>query len=270
MSKYTVIGGKGFIGSHIVELLRSKGEEVVVPERNCESIFKEDLDILIYAAGNGDCIQKPFEVFNSNCRLLSDILEKSTFNKLIYISSTRVYMEQEASEEDADVTICNSDKRRLFNLTKLVAEELCLKSGHDVVIVRPSNVYGLALNSTLFLPSIVRNAINNNHIDMYVAPEYAKDYVSVTDVAEIIYKISNHNEHIIYNIASGENTSAQQIADVITFNTGCTVDWHSGFVGEKFPVTDITRSTVEFEYRYANVLSDMKVMIDSFKKSLKP
>src|SRR5471030_2728882 len=119
-TKYTVIGGNGFIGGEIVTLLKEKGEDVHVPVRNCESLYTQDLGIVIFAAGNGDCAQKPFEVFNSNTRLLADLLERAEFTKLIYISSTRVYMEQEASNEDSNVTICTNDKRRLFNLTKLL------------------------------------------------------------------------------------------------------------------------------------------------------
>ncbi|MCV5223230.1 NAD-dependent epimerase/dehydratase family protein, partial [Escherichia coli] len=86
--------------------------------------------------------------------------------------------------ETDDLLVTAGDNRKLFNLTKLVAEELCIKSERDVTVVRPSNVYGLALNSTLFLPSIIRHAINNGEINMFVAPEYAKDYVSVNDVAK--------------------------------------------------------------------------------------
>ncbi|MFN7073919.1 NAD-dependent epimerase/dehydratase family protein, partial [Proteus mirabilis] len=79
---------------------------------------------------------------------------------------------------------------KLFNVTKLVAEYLCVKSKKNVIIVRPSNVYGLALNSSLFLPQIIKNAINNHKVDMYVNCDYEKDYVSVNDVVTVMYKLS--------------------------------------------------------------------------------
>ena len=42
MSKYTIIGGNGFIGSHIVTLLKEQGHNVVVPDRNsCNSLNGE-------------------------------------------------------------------------------------------------------------------------------------------------------------------------------------------------------------------------------------
>lgn len=109
--------------------------------------FYKDTGIVIYCAGNGDCQNTPFNVFQANCALLSDILQHSKFNRLVFMSSTRVYMNGNDTQENADLVVCRDDARRLFNLTKLVSEELCLKSGKDIVIVRPSNVYGVALNS---------------------------------------------------------------------------------------------------------------------------
>ncbi|QMV51952.1 NAD-dependent epimerase/dehydratase family protein [Ewingella americana] len=264
-AKYTVIGGNGFIGGEIVNLLKENGENVNVPARDCEKIFNSDLGIVIFAAGNGDCVQRPFDVFNSNTRLLADILERAEFTQLVYISSTRVYMEQESSSEDANVTICNNDKRRLFNLTKLVSEELCLRSDKNTVIVRPSNVYGTAINSKLFLPSITRDAVNKKTVNMYVTPSYSKDYVSVKDVAEIIYKISLGCRQKIYNIASGINTAAQEIADLLQLYSHCNVVWHPGCRDDNFPITDISSIKDEFGFEPRNLSDDIYSMIISLK-----
>jgi len=264
-TKYTVIGGKGFIGGEIVNLLKENGENVNVPVRDCETLFSTDLGIVIFAAGNGDCVQRPFDVFNSNTRLLADILDRAEFTQLIYISSTRVYMAQESSSEDSNVTICNNDKRRLFNLTKLLAEELCLRSEKNTVIVRPSNVYGTAINSKLFLPSITRDAVNKKIVNMYVSPSYSKDYVSVKDVADIIYKISLGCRQKIYNIASGINTSAQEIADLLQLYSHCNIVWHSDYMDDYFPITDISIIKDEFGFTPKNLSEDIYSMIISLK-----
>ena len=263
--KYTVIGGNGFIGGEIVSLLKEKGETVNVPVRDCKSLFSTELGIVIFAAGNGDCVKKPFEVFNSNTKLLADILEHANFTKLIYISSTRVYMEQEASSEDSDLTVCYNDKRRLFNLTKLVAEELCLRSESNTVIVRPSNVYGTAIHSKLFLPSITRDAVNKKNVNMYVTPSYAKDYISVKDLVEMIYRISQGAKKRIYNIASGINTSADEIAKLLIEHSGCEISWHEGFMDDHFPITDISSIENEFNFKPRILAEDIQSMIISLK-----
>jgi nucleoside-diphosphate-sugar epimerase len=163
------------------------------------------------------------------------------------------------------LTICYNDKRRLFNLTKLVAEELCLRCESNTVVVRPSNVYGTAIHSQLFLPSITRDAVNKKNVDMYVTPSYAKDYVSVKDVAEVIYLISKGAKKKIYNIASGINTRADEIAKLLEQYSGCEISWHQGVMDDFFPVTDISRIEDEFNFKPRNLSEDIQSMIISLK-----
>jgi nucleoside-diphosphate-sugar epimerase len=268
--KFTVVGGNGFIGSSIVQLLEKSGEEVWVPAKNDNQIYSENLGTVIYCAGHGDCKEDYFKVLDSNTSFLSKLLEVGLFDRLVYLSSTRVYMDQDESNEDSSLTISNTDSRRLFNLTKLVSEELLLKSQKDIVILRPSNVYGLALKSPLFLPSIVRNAINNGKVDMYVSPEYAKDYVSVTDVAEIVATVAKDSSLIreILNLASGENVRAKEIATVLIEETKCEIVWHVSSVTENFPITNINKIKDKYEFTPRKVLDDLVSMINEYKLSI--
>lgn len=269
MFDYTVIGGKGFIGSEITRLLLNEGYSVFVPERNDNGLFIKKLGIVIYCAGHGDCETLPFKVFESNSLLLAQLLENASFEKLFYISSTRLYMGQDSASESDNLTILTHDKRRLFNLTKLVSEELCLLSGKNVAILRASNVYGLALSSPLFLPAITRNAINKKQVDMYVTPEYEKDYVAVSDVAEAVYKLSKKEKlsQKIFNIGSGKNTSAGEIANILQVETNCNISWLPGAVDDFFPLNDILALQNEIIYHPRSVLNDLKIMIDEFKST---
>lgn len=181
-------------------------------------------------------------------------------------------MNSDESNESVNKIIHNSDHRSLFNLTKLVGEELCKKSGKDYIIVRPSNVYGLALKSPLFLPAITRSAINNGVVDMYVMPEYKKDYVSVLDVSEAIYKLSKKKDirKDVFNIGSGRNTSALEIARILEQETGCKVTWHeiSSSSVEVFPITDNSKIISTIDIEFSCVLNDLKSMIYIFRKKL--
>ncbi|MBV7598797.1 SDR family oxidoreductase [Aeromonas encheleia] len=273
MKCYTVFGGRGFIGSEIVGMLEASGQDVWVPPRDDENIFETDLGIVIYSAGQGDCKNSPLGVFDANCRLLADLLERGKFERLVYVSSTRVYMNHDSSSEEDDLKVCTDDQRRLFNLTKLVSEELCLKSGRNITIVRPSNVYGVALHSPLFLPAITRNAINNGKVDMYIDHNYAKDYVSVTDVASACIALADHPDSLgeVINIAAGYNITAQQIADVLQKHTECDVIWHNiSFPNEIFPETNIEKiKSYIKDYKPRNVLFDLEKMIADFYTYLK-
>tara|TARA_R110001583_G_scaffold192734_1_gene359658 strand:+ start:9832 stop:10659 length:828 start_codon:yes stop_codon:yes gene_type:complete len=272
MALYTVFGGRGFIGSEIVNQLQAQGHSTFVPARDDTSLFERDLGIVLYCAGNGDCKNTPFSVLEANVSLLAQLLQHAKFERLLYVSSTRVYMNQALANEQANLTVCVDDNRRLFNLTKLVAEELCLKSGRNVCIVRPSNVYGVALNSPLFLPAITRNAINHGKVDMYIAKDYAKDYVSVKDVASSCIEIAStdqcHNQTI--NVAAGYNVTALQIANLLQDHTQCEIVWHEvAFPNEFFPETDIKLlRTLLPNYKPYFVLDDLSAMVNSFKTAL--
>lgn len=271
MSLFTIFGGRGFIGTEFVEQLKLQGHDIFVPERDDLSIYDIDLGIVIYTAGYGDCKKNPFNVVEANLGLLSSILKNSKFSKLVYISSTRVYMNQLDSYEYCDLKVCSSDDRKLFNLTKLAAEELCLKSERECLIFRPSNVFGLALNSPLFLPAITRNAINHNLVEMYVDKDYSKDYIYVSDVVksilEILKKDISKNE--IINIASGNNVRAIDIANILEKETGCNIVWHNNVATQEiFPVTDVSVMNEFIDFTPINVLDALTGMIKDFKREL--
>lgn len=265
--KVFVVGGNGFIGSEVVKSFQSSEVEVIVPARNELFTTDPDNDIIIYCAGNGDC-SRPEQVVESNIIYLQKILANCNFKKLIYLSSTRLYLNSELSSEKAGITIQCDDNRRLFNLTKLTAEECCLKSGKNILIVRPSNVYGNAFESKLFLPMIVKNAILNKKIDMYVNQDYSKDYVSVADVSETIKKLALTYEgpEKIFNIASGKNTTAIEIAEIIRSKISCEIVWHPNSTNENFPIIDISRIKNTIQYCPISVTDSLSFMIDEFIK----
>jgi len=265
--KYTIIGGKGFIGAELATYLVSQGYDCWIPERDDERVFSTDLGIIVYCAGHGDCIKNPLKVIDSNLSYLAKIIEKSNFAKIVYLSSTRLYLNGTNSAEESDLKIDSNDQRRLFNLSKIAAEELCLKSKKDSIIVRLSNVYGLALNSPLFLPAITRDAIKKKVVDMYVSPQYAKDYVSVIDVAELIHKLTLQESISgeIFNVASGINTTALEIAETLVKKTGTKINWHEITAKEDhFPVTDISKIQNLVNFTPKNVIADLSDMIDDF------
>jgi nucleoside-diphosphate-sugar epimerase len=272
MKNFTIFGGNGFVGSEIVCQLKKMGHKCYVPKRDDENIYKNNLGYVIYASGNGSCSDEPFSVLNANTIQLSKLLRFGIFSKLIYISSTRLYMNIGSSNEYEDLKICNEDSRRLFNLTKLVSEEMCLLSKKNIQIVRPSNIYGLALDSPLFLPSIVRNAIQYKKVDMHVPREYSKDYISVTDVATLCIKLAQNqvNHPRIINLASGSNISAHEIADILEKNISCEIFWHESKVEiEKFPKISIYQLKKIFPDFFPKQLKlDLEKMIEQFKRAI--
>lgn len=270
---YTIIGASGFVGKKISEQLNKEPCKIYCPKKDELIDYSQNLGVVIYTAGYGDCNKDPYNVVAASVALLSDILKNGNFDKLIYFSSTRLYMGMDDSREDnPGITVLNQDSRRLFNLAKMTGEELCRKSSKNIVIVRPSNIYGLALQSPLFLPSIMRDAILKNEVNMYVQPDYAKDYINVDDVVTYTLSLAK-DENItdgIYNIASGVNVSAKDIAKALIDSTNCNIVWHSVPESiEKFPATNIEKiKNVIQDYNPSDVLLDIGKTIEQFRIEL--
>lgn len=264
--EFTVIGANGFIGRELCNFLEMKNIKVNKVTRKNVLSKETCLGVVVYCAGNGDCKNYPSKVIDSNINLLKDIIDNCDYKRLIYISSTRVYLGLQSSDEESDLSIIYSDARKLFNLSKLCAEELCLKSSKDNVVFRVSNVYGKAIKSPLFLPSIVRDSINKGIVDMYITPNYSKDYIFVGDLVNAIYTISTKENLAsnIYNVASGKNTKASDIAEVINRRNGATINWHDVSYEDFFPTTNVSRISNELDWKPRDVLEDIGEMIDLF------
>src|SRR5689334_8860021 len=113
--KIIVIGAKGFIGSHLVDYFKAKGDKVIscdvkeitepdyVAVHKYNSDFKsifasQDFDVCIYAGGNGSVpysLQYPEIDFQLNTHtvnsLLAAILQHRPACRFIHISSAAVY-----------------------------------------------------------------------------------------------------------------------------------------------------------------------------------
>ncbi len=270
MKKITIIGASGFVGQNLKSFLSVKGYDVFAPTRSELAGLRGHLGIVVYIAGFGMCDSFPDKcnVIDANINKLKLLLSAITFDRLVYFSSTRVYMGNSDSDESSDLLIMNEDSRKLFNLTKLVGEELCL-SFSNTVVVRPSNIYGKALKSPLFLPAIARAAVKDKRVDMYVTPEYRKDYISVDDICFLLEKIilKKDLKRRVYNLAAGHNVSAMDIATVLNEETEAEVVWHPVTLEDKFPITNISSLRDEFNFSPSNVVVDLKLMLSDFKKA---
>lgn len=268
MRRVTIIGATGFVGREFIKYLEGFEYQLQCPAREELDDLRGELGTVVYIAGYGVCddIHNKLNCVHANTTRLISILKSCKFDRLIYFSSTRLYMGSTNSYESSDLLLLNDDERRLFNLTKLVSEELCL-SCDKAVIVRPSNIYGTALSSPLFLPAIARNAIKHSRIDMYVTPSYEKDYIAVEDVCMLVEKLISSKilKNKIYNLASGENTTARSISDVIQAETRTKVLWHDVSKEDCFPITNISNIVNEFGYKPKNVLIELKKMMSNFK-----
>lgn len=252
-TKVTVIGGAGFIGSHLVEELVALGFEVtVIDNLSTGNIFNLDqvkvkvvnLDILDgphnlvkHIAGSAyvfhlaaltsvqESIENPYFYTQVNVVGTANVLEAcktARVEKLIFSSTSAVYGNTTTFPTSEKV---KPDPLSAYALTKLVGEQYCkyyseITPTLSTVCLRYFNVYGDRTNPKSsyrsVLPIFIEQAKAGKPLTYTNDGGQSRDFIHVSDVVRAniaAMKIRSHHE--VLNIGSGETLSINQIMDSI-------------------------------------------------------
>jgi nucleoside-diphosphate-sugar epimerase len=267
--KFTVLGGHGFIGSHLVRYLQSLGEEVFSPSREDQTIFRRELGHVFYCVGlTADFRQRTHDTVRAHVCYLSEVLEKARFDSLLYLSSTRVYANMPSTGEDQKLIVNPQDSDELYNLSKLMGESLCFSSGRpNVRVVRLSNVYGVDFTNPMFIFSVIRDAVEKKKVMLSVSLDSEKDYVSIEDVVKLVREIAIRGRHRSYNIASGVNTTNRELLQSIQSITGCALEVSEEAERIAYPRISISRIRNEFDFSPASLNDGIAGMVHAYKSA---
>lgn len=261
MSLFTVLGASGYIGSRLVARLRADGHEVWAPQRGASDLLSRPLGHVLYCIGlTGDFRSRPFDTVQAHVSLLAQVLEHARFESLLYLSSTRVYLGAEDTDEGATLAVRPQDPSYLYNLTKLTGESLCHACGRSGVrVARLSNVVGPGLDAASgnFVASLLRDA-RRGHVVLQTAPESAKDYVHVDDVVAMLPRIALEGRFASYNVASGVQTRHAQWLHWLQARTGCSFEVEAGAPLLRFPQISVEKLKQDFLYVPEFNLSDFE------------
>jgi nucleoside-diphosphate-sugar epimerase len=264
----TILGASGFIGSHLARKLAAGGAEYRAIGRN-DRLRDENLGNVIYCIGaTADFRRRPFYTVEAHVCALMEFIKRYQFESLLYLSSTRVYADDESSNEEKPLRVSPHIASDLFNISKAMGESIVLTSAHRACVARVSNVYGPDFDSDNFLPSIVRQALSGEKLVLHTAAESAKDYISVDDVVNALIQIATRGREEIYNVASGVNVSHRALVDKLRALTGCEVEFEANAPVAKFPPIDVERLQSDFPFTPSSVLDDLPQLVESYKKAL--
>jgi UDP-glucose 4-epimerase len=252
--KSIVTGGAGFIGSNLVEKLVELGHEVIVLDnlsagrlsnlnkvkdkiefKNTDISKKDDLldkyfektDWVFHLAGLADIvpsIENPTKYFNSNVIGTLNVLElskKTKIKKLIYAASASCYgiPEKYPTNENSKI-----NPQYPYALTKNIGEQLILHWGKIYnmpnISLRFFNAYGPKSRTTGAYGAVfgvfLAQKLANQPLTIVGDGTQTRDFIHVFDLVEAIIAVATKaKNNQIFNVASGKETSVNQIAEII-------------------------------------------------------
>jgi len=244
-----IIGGNGFIGSHLTKFLVAKGQSVRVYNHShnpgvelldeVEYIYGDfgEQDLLKIALNNVDIVyqlvsytipstsnENPIGDINSNVINTLKFLEnclKASVRKIIFPSSggTVYGLPQQLPIVETHPTepICS------YGITKLTIEKyLYLYNylyGLDYSILRIANPYGPGQNPTGKLGAVtvfLNRILKDLPIQIWGNGEIVRDYIYILDVVQALYDVQDPNlTEKLFNIGSGQGISLNELLDKI-------------------------------------------------------
>ena len=255
--KILILGGSGFIGTNLLILLRKKGYKNITAtyftkknffkvkgvkysksdlrvSKNVDNLTKTaDIVFMLAAVSSGAKIieKNPLEHFSPNVRLNLDAIEKSYNNnvkKFIFVSSNTVYPDTKKSMAEKDINYQLFSKYYIVGWMKIFSEIVCniyankiYNKKMDILIVRPSNLYGPFDKFSYSKSKVVAALIRKFHerkipIEIWGDGQDLKDFLYIEDFCESLIKVASHKKHFeIINICSGKSIKIQNIINIL-------------------------------------------------------
>lgn len=267
----TVLGGRGFIGSHLVRFLQAEGHTCFVPDKEDNSIFTSPLGHVIYAIGlTADFRSRPLATVDAHVCLLRRLIECGNFETLTYLSSTRVYAGATSTTEAAALQVNPNDPGDLYNLSKLMGESLCLHCGRPgMKVARLSNIVGLRPDPDIFIDQLLDEGCRTGKVIFRTALESKKDYLYIDDAVELITRIALAGGSGIYNAASGEAVENGEIARALVAEMGFGVSVAEGAPTWGFTAIDISKIKASFNFSPRSFSDYFPVFLEKYRQSVR-
>lgn len=224
--RLVVVGGSGFIGSHVVKQARSRGWEAVTlgsadvdlldpssPSRMASLLNPSDT--VVFASAKAPAKTNADVVANAILAMhFCQAIETVGVDHLIVLSSDAVY--GDASGMISESSPVNPDS--LHGTMSLVREQMCLSLGLPATcIVRATNVYGQGdPHNSYGANRFARQAMDNGDIKIFGLGQAVRDHVSVEDVAVFVNNCVGRRSTGVINAVSGSSCSFAELAHAMT------------------------------------------------------
>lgn len=248
--KVVVLGGLGFIGSHLCRALVSEGDNVRVfsklyGSRELVSDFESQLEIieadimqpkevldvigdseivvdLVHTTRPGSSMRDPeYDVVSNVASQVQWLqrLPETKVRRVIFISSGgTVYGEPRSVPIDETHP---TDPVSSYGITKLALEKYVAMysqiAGVRYTIVRPANVYGVGNRLNVgqgVIGVLAHRALKGEQLEVWGTGESRRDYVYIDDLVSALTALIEYNgSETVFNVSSGKAHSVLEVID---------------------------------------------------------
>lgn len=230
----TIVGAAGFVGRRLHTRLEADGWQVFAPAKRDPELFRRELGCVFYCAGlTADYDARPFDTVEAHATLVSELARAAGFERLIYLSSTRLYDGQAGAEvgEDEALVLDPAARRRTYDLSKALGENIALtRTDGRGAVARLSNVYDWEDDAPGFLSQWLIRARAERAIRLESSPHIRRDYIHLDDTVAALIAMASAAAPGIVNVAAGALTSNAEIAEVFA-----AAGWEIAFAGDADP-----------------------------------
>jgi UDP-glucose 4-epimerase len=245
--RHLLLGGAGFIGTHLAKKLIEEGEEVTIVdslstsklpdyevnfiEGDIQSMELNELfsstDIIYYLAGSVgvEYIDKnPSSTLFNNISLMNKLvpLFEKHQKKVIFSSTSEVYGEGPFSEDNNLSIGPPSQLRWGYACAKLMTEFMIKASTFPSVIIRFFNVVGPGQSAEygMVLPRFIEAAKTGSNLIVYGDGKQVRSFCHIKDAVKAILLL--REEEGIFNIGNSTPTSIGELANAVLRLIGTT------------------------------------------------
>jgi UDP-glucose 4-epimerase len=260
MTRYAIIGGAGFIGSHFVDELAKRGQQITVIDNLCSGSISrisehlgrpffnffeldventpllinaiKDIDIVIHLASNPDiakAVSSPRIDFSQGTALTESVLEAcriSKIKKVLYASGSGVYSDSGTKLLDETSLL---EPISTYGASKLAGEALLsaysFMFGISGVAFRFANVVGPRQTHGVAFDFIRKLRNNPNELVVLGNGTQTKSYIHVSDVVSAVLHAASLQDFgfNVYNVATTDAITVREISEIVILEMFSTI-----------------------------------------------
>jgi UDP-glucose 4-epimerase len=294
--KYLLLGGAGFIGTHLAKRLISLGHSVTIID-NCVTSnppdyevtfikadikndpieqYIQDCDIVYFLAGSvgvDNVVNNPKTTLMNNIGLVTTLvpLFEKHQKKVLFSSTSEVYGEGPFSE-DNNLSIGPSTKLRWsYASAKLTTEFMITCSSFPFTIVRFFNIVGPGQlpDFGMVLPRFINAAKSNTDLVIHGDGSQIRSFCHVEDAVDMLLQVEKIDGQV-FNVGNDEPVSIKELAErvVALSDSKSNIQYmpleqvyvkNHGDINRRVPVLDKIKQSINYKINYTldDIIKDM-------------